>query len=192
MSPALLILSIESLGACMREEQKRISFSFKKKRSFLQVLMCWIIVTRRFHLCFWGSVTDYIRPQRRNLQYDYMCWQDGGDKNSIKGPAIIQRCQFYTVTAFKIASVTQHCFLHSGVALEGHPGSSLIGATFQQVGHRQKETSTWDLSDLCVVVPGMQRSHSRLIVERLSQIRCYAFPTKCTAPCVPTKTHGYL
>lgn len=128
MSPALLILSIESLGACMREEQKRITFSLKKKKSFLQVLMCWIIVTRRFHLCFWGSVTDDIRPQRRNLQYDYMCWQDGGDKNSIKGPAIIQRCQFYTVTAFKIASVTQHCFLH----LKGARGAVSLGRPFSR------------------------------------------------------------
>lgn len=128
MSPALLILSIESLGACMREEQKRITFSFLKKKSFLQVLMCWIIVTRRFHLCFWGSVTDDIRPQRRNLQYDYMCWQDGGDKNSIKGPAIIQRCQFYTVTAFKIASVTQHCFLH----LKGTRGAVSLGRPFSR------------------------------------------------------------
>lgn len=140
--------------------------------------------------CYWR----YQAPEEESAVWLHV--QDGGDKNSIKGPAIIQRCQFYTVTAFKIASVTQHCFLHSGVALEGHPGSSLIRATFQQVGHRQKETSTWDLSDLCVVVPGMQRSHSCLIVERLidrlSQIRCYAFPTKCTAPCVPTKTHGYL
>lgn len=128
MSPALLILSIESLGACMREEQKRITFSFLKKKSFLQVLMCWIIVTRRFHLCFWGSVTDDIRPQRRNLQYDYMCWQDGGDKNSIKGLAIIQRCQFYTVTAFKIASVTQHCFLH----LKGTRGAVSLGRPFSR------------------------------------------------------------
>lgn len=83
---------------------------------------------KTFMLLFLGSPIANIRPW--NAQYDYMCWQDSKDINSIKGLAIIQRCQFYTVTPFKIASVTQHCFLRSRVALEGHPVSSLIRVTF--------------------------------------------------------------
>lgn len=55
MSPALLILSIESLGACMREEQKRISFSFKKKKKFFTSSYVLNHCDKTFSLVFLGQ-----------------------------------------------------------------------------------------------------------------------------------------
>lgn len=126
------LVTWHQLGNCCARANRMITEQLSESFTKAIIIKWWVIMTRRFCLCFLGSVIDNIRPWIGNLQYDYTCWQDCRDKNSIKGPAIIQRCQFYTVTPFKIASVTQHCFLHSSVALEGYQRAVSLGRPFNR------------------------------------------------------------
>lgn len=67
MSPALLILSIESLGACMREEQKRISFSFLKKKEVFYKFLCAESLWQDVFTCVFGAVLLTISGPRGGI-----------------------------------------------------------------------------------------------------------------------------